>query len=56
VADASERPVEIVIARIECLGCAREYFSAAVPRLSRPLPPCPDCGADQLLADLIVGE
>ena len=36
----------IVIAVVRCLGCGREYFSAAVPRLSSPLPPCATCGAE----------
>lgn len=46
----------VVIALVTCEGCEREYYSAAVPRIARPLPPCPECGARQVLADLIVGE
>jgi NAD-dependent SIR2 family protein deacetylase len=46
----------IVIAVVRCERCEREYFSAAVPRISAPLPPCPECEGKQVLADLIVGE
>lgn len=46
----------VVIAVVRCEECPREYYSAAVPRLTRELPPCPDCRARQRVADLIVGE
>jgi len=46
----------IVIAVVRCDDCGREYFSAAVPRLSAPLAACTDCGGGQRIADLIVSE
>jgi hypothetical protein len=55
-ANAAHPGAPIVIAVVRCEGCGREYFSAAVPRLSAPLPPCRECAGMQRVADLIVSE
>jgi len=46
----------VVIAVLCCDGCGREYFSADVPRVGLPVPPCDECGGPQRLHDLIVSE
>jgi NAD-dependent SIR2 family protein deacetylase len=51
----TEQRSSVLVAEIKCDACGRRYYSAAVPRLSRPLPACPDCGGSQRLVDLIVG-
>jgi hydrogenase maturation factor HypF (carbamoyltransferase family) len=55
-APAAPDGTPIVIALVHCEQCEREYFSAAVPRMSTPLPACSDCGGSQRIADLIVSE
>jgi hypothetical protein len=45
-----------VIAVVRCDASERQYFSAAVPRINKPLPACPDCDGRQRVADLIVSE
>jgi hypothetical protein len=51
----TEQRFTVLVADIKRDACGRQYYSAVVPRLSRPLPACPDCGGSQRLVDLIVG-